>query len=91
MASGLSDRAYEQAVQIIDHEAILGPLEKEEGRITWSRDPELYYFTVFGEPGGQDPWAWRARRPPRIAPLQRVGRRSDLDDAPSSWAPIRPR
>ena len=60
MASGLSDRAYDQAVQIIDHEAILGPLEKEEGRLTWSRDPELYYFTVFGVPGSQDPWAWRA-------------------------------
>jgi hypothetical protein len=24
-----------------------------------NRDPELYYFSVFGTPGGNDPWGWR--------------------------------
>jgi hypothetical protein len=24
------------------------------------RDPELYAFAVFGQPGGAEPWAWRA-------------------------------
>jgi hypothetical protein len=24
------------------------------------RDPELYAFAIFGEPGGPDPWMWRA-------------------------------
>ena len=38
----------------------LGPLEKERGVKSFKRDPELYYFTVFGTPGGDDPWAWRA-------------------------------
>ena len=59
MASGLTDKSYEQAKMIIDHEEVLGPLEKEQGRITFVRDPELYYFTVFGEPGSEDPWGWR--------------------------------
>lgn len=59
MESGLTPRAYKQASQIIDHETILGKLEKERGVVSFVRDPELYYFTVFGEPGGEDPWAWR--------------------------------
>ena len=60
MASSLTPRAYEQATQIMDLEEVLGPLEKDEGKITFDRDPALYYFTIFGEPGGEDPWAWRA-------------------------------
>ncbi len=60
MASGLTERSYEQAKLIIDHELVLGPLEKEQGKTTFVRDPELYYFTVFGEPGATDPWGWRA-------------------------------
>ena len=60
MASGLTEKSYEQAKLIIDHELVLGPLEKEQGQVTFVRDPDLYYFTVFGEPGGSDPWGWRA-------------------------------
>ena len=60
LSSGLTDAAYQRAVQIIEHESVLGDLEKETGRVTWPRDPELYSFTVFGEPGAQDPWGWRA-------------------------------
>ena len=60
MATGLTDRSYEQAKQIIEHESVLGPLEKEEGRVSFLRDPELYYFTIFGEPNGSEPWGWRA-------------------------------
>ncbi|MCH8109791.1 MAG: DUF3500 domain-containing protein [Chloroflexi bacterium] len=59
MATGLTEKSYEQAKQIIEHELVLGPLEKDEGKVTFSRDPELYYFTVFGEPDGDDPWGWR--------------------------------
>ena len=59
LASGLTPRSYEQARQIIEHEDVLGPLEKEMGMITFVRDVELYYFTVFGEPGGREPWGWR--------------------------------
>ena len=59
MASGLTDTSYEQAKLIIEHEDVLGPLEKEQNNVTFLRDTERYYFTVFGEPGGQDPWGWR--------------------------------
>ena len=60
MATGLTDKSYEQAKLIIEHEDVLGPLEKEQDQETFVRDPHLYYFTVFGEPGDQDPWGWRA-------------------------------
>ena len=52
--------AYHRTKQIIDHESILGPIEKEAGVISFSRNPELYYWTIFGEPDGEDPWGWRA-------------------------------
>ena len=60
MQSGLTQKSYEQAKLIIEHEAVLGPLEKEAGVVSFLRDPDLYYFTIFGEPGGEGPWGWRA-------------------------------
>jgi len=60
MASGLTPESYEQAKLIMEHEDVLGPLEKERGITSFLRDTELYYFTIFGEPGGDGPWAWRA-------------------------------
>lgn len=61
MASGLSERAAKTARQIIDLEPILGETERIENNIsTWPRDPERYWFSVFGTPGGAAPWAWRA-------------------------------
>ena len=59
MASGLTEKSYQQAKQIIDHEDILGPLEVEQNKVTFLRDTERYYLTIFGEPGGADPWGWR--------------------------------
>ena len=59
MASGLTSESYELAKLIIEHEEVLGPLEKERGIVSFRRDVELYYFTIFGEPGGKDPWGWR--------------------------------
>ncbi|PKB70585.1 MAG: hypothetical protein BZY87_09970 [SAR202 cluster bacterium Io17-Chloro-G6] len=59
MASGLTPESYEQAKLIIEHEDVLGPLEKENGIETFVRDTSLYYFTIFGEPGDKDPWGWR--------------------------------
>jgi len=60
MESSLAPDSYQKACQIIDHELVLGPLEQEEGHVTFHRDPELYYWTIFGEPGGDGPWGWRA-------------------------------
>ena len=61
MASGLSERGDRAARQIVDLEPILGETERIE-RIPshWPRDPERYWFSVFGTPGGREPWAWRA-------------------------------
>ena len=59
MATGLTESANARAKGIMQHELILGPLEKDAGHVTWDRNPELYYWTVFGEPGGSDPWGWR--------------------------------
>lgn len=59
MQATLDDTAYQRAAAIIRHELILGPLEVEEGADGWDRNPLLYYWTVFGEPGGQEPWGWR--------------------------------
>ena len=59
--AGLSTHGASRANQIMALETSL----RETERITrWVphvvRDPELYSFAVFGEPGGGDPWAWRA-------------------------------
>jgi hypothetical protein len=59
--AGLSARGAHEARQIIALEPVLGETEQVEGRQTGlDRDPGLYYFSVFGAPGGTEPWAWRA-------------------------------
>ncbi len=57
LASGLSQRGYAKATTIMSLEQILDELEQSKGQ--FKRDPELYYFTVFGEPTGTAPWGWR--------------------------------
>ena len=60
MRSGLTERSYEQAVQIIELETTLGEIERAAGVRSFVRDPELYYWTVFGDPGDDaSPWGWR--------------------------------
>jgi hypothetical protein len=59
--SGLSVRGAKEAQQIIALEPILREAEQLAGVTnTWHRDPERYAFSVFGEPGGDAPWGWRA-------------------------------
>ena len=58
--AGLSARGAATAQQIIVHETILRETERIEQRPSVDdRDPELYYFSVFGVPGGVAPWGWR--------------------------------
>lgn len=54
--SGLSQRGYAKAVTIMSLDAILKEIEQGKGP---TRDPDLYFFTVFGEPGSSAPWGWR--------------------------------
>ena len=60
LATGLSARANGQARQIVDLEPILRETEEIEKIATgWHRDSGRYRFSIFGEPGGRAPWAWR--------------------------------
>ena len=59
--TALSAHGARKAREIIDLEAILDEWEGiQNSRMHWLRDPEIYYFSVFGEPGGERPWGWRA-------------------------------
>lgn len=55
LSAALSQAGYEKATTIMELEAILHELEKTKqgGNI---RDPERYYFTVFGTPNEQSKW-----------------------------------
>jgi len=57
LRSGLSDHGYGKATNIMSLELILRELEAPNGRMT--RDPELYYITVFGKPDPKGTWGWR--------------------------------
>jgi hypothetical protein len=54
LKTGLSQRGYLKATTIMELEIVLRELE---GRAF--RDPELYYFTLFGTPSAKDNWGWR--------------------------------
>jgi hypothetical protein len=47
LRASVSEAGYQKALDIMS-------LQNELGN-----DPELYYVTVFGTPGGPDPWGWR--------------------------------
>jgi hypothetical protein len=54
--AGTSQIGNAQATTIMSLEAILKELEKKG---TMVRDPEWYFFTVFGTPGKSGKWGWR--------------------------------
>jgi hypothetical protein len=56
LSTGLSQRGHLTANEIIELEAIL---EEREGGGQFSRDPDLYYVSVFGTPSTDGTWAWR--------------------------------
>lgn len=57
LSTGLSQRGFAQAMTIMSLEEILAGIEQGKGP---KRDPELYYFTVFGKPDAeQGTWGWR--------------------------------
>lgn len=51
----LSSQGYNKAVGVMRLEQILGTLEGRPER----RDPERYFFSVFGTPSTTAPWGWR--------------------------------
>ncbi|MAN25390.1 MAG: hypothetical protein CME10_14075 [Gemmatimonadetes bacterium] len=54
---GVSPKGFEKVETIISLENILGEIEGPTGK--FPRDPELYYLSVFGFPGGSQMWGWR--------------------------------
>src|SRR5262249_6714513 len=58
LAAGLSQQGYIKAVSIMSLEDVLKNLEK--GRTSSpNRDPEGYFFTIFGEPSANGAWGYR--------------------------------
>ena len=60
LRAGLSQRGYLTATAIIDLENVLKVIESARGgRGGMNRDPELYFFTIFGTPSAKGAWGWR--------------------------------
>ncbi|HJR39734.1 MAG TPA: DUF3500 domain-containing protein [Nocardioidaceae bacterium] len=60
MSSGLSSSGAETAREIMALEPVLKALEERAGRPgAERRDAEHYWFSVFGDPAREEPWAWR--------------------------------
>src|SRR5437016_3942833 len=56
LSAGLSHRGYLKASTIMSLEPVLRDLEQGKGP---TRDPELYFLTIFGKPAAQGTWGWR--------------------------------
>jgi uncharacterized protein DUF3500 len=56
LSTGLSARGYVKAVTIMSLEEILREMEQGKGP---ARDPDLYFFSIFGTPSDSEPWGWR--------------------------------
>jgi hypothetical protein len=54
LRSSLSAMGYQKAERIMQFESLLNEFEKGAGRFL--RDPERYYFTLFGEPSNDGRW-----------------------------------
>jgi hypothetical protein len=67
LRAGLSQRGYLTATSIMDLETVLGELERvqrqqtppRQGATALVRDPEKYFFSIFGTPSAKDTWGWR--------------------------------
>jgi hypothetical protein len=56
LAAGLSQTGYIKAVTIMSLEDVLKVMENDSGEV---RNPELYYFSVFGTPSNTGTWGYR--------------------------------
>ena len=60
VTAAMSARGAREVAAVLALETVLGDIEHAVGRPGWQRrDPELYWFAVFGDPSGSDPWMWR--------------------------------
>lgn len=80
LKTGLSQRGFLKASTIITMENVLREMEGPNRR--FPRDPELYYFSIFGTPGAKQPWGWRLEGH-HISLNFTVGSRSIVATSPS--------
>src|SRR5262245_45739507 len=67
LRAGLSQRGYLTATSIMELETVLGALEAAARAAAPTpprnaplvRDPERYFFSIFGTPSAKDTWGWR--------------------------------
>ena len=61
MRAGLSQAGYMTADEIMKLEAVLAAIEGADGDRgrRFGRDPEKYFFSVFGTPSPEGAWGWR--------------------------------
>jgi hypothetical protein len=59
LKTGLSERGFMTASAIMAHESILKAIEESAGTLRNVRDPELYFFSIFGTPSAKGVWGWR--------------------------------
>jgi len=57
MKTGLGAVGYQKATTIMSLEPVLAQMEGPTRR--FPRDPQLYYFSIFGTPSAKAPWGWR--------------------------------
>jgi hypothetical protein len=57
LATALSSKGLEKATTIMSIEQILAEMEGPNRKMP--RDPELYYFSIFGTPDSKGLWGWR--------------------------------
>jgi hypothetical protein len=61
LKAGLSQRGYMTATQVMQLESILAAIEAAQpaGGNRFVRDPERYFFSIFGTPSTRGAWGWR--------------------------------
>lgn len=56
LSSGLSHSGYAKVANILSLEPVLKEIEKD---VRGTRDPALYFISIFGEPSTTNTWGWR--------------------------------
>ena len=59
IANSVNTNVYHQIKNIINLELILKEIEQKNGSLTFDRNPNLYYYSMFGYPDNKEPWGWR--------------------------------
>lgn len=59
LRTALSSQGFFKAITIMSLEEDLRKIEADRPNVNQIRDPEKYWFALFGDPAGDEPWGWR--------------------------------